>query len=46
MHTQDLVSLNGSSQTELKTILFAQGPKGGRCDVRFDDYRLERRKEK
>jgi len=45
VYQQDIKSLSGSTGTELKTILFATGPKGGDVDVAFDDYRLERRKE-
>lgn len=44
--THELKQLNGSTQTELKTILFAQGEKGAKVDVAFDDYKLERRKGK
>jgi len=42
----ELKQLTGSSQTELKTILFATGDKRGRVDAAFDDYELERRKGK
>lgn len=42
----ELKQLTGSSQTELKTMLFATGDKRGRVDVAFDDYKLERRKGK
>lgn len=43
---RDLRTLTGRTQTELKTVLFAQGPRGSDVDVRFDDYRLERRKDR
>jgi len=44
VHQHDLKTLTGNTGTELKTVLFASGQKGSRIDVRFDDYRLERRK--
>ncbi len=44
VHQHDLKMLTGNTQTELRTVLFAQGNKGSKIDVRFDDYRLERRK--
>lgn len=46
VHTQELKSLGGSTAGELRTVLFAGGPKGSKVDVAFDDYRLERRKER
>lgn len=46
VHSQDLKTLTATTPTELKTVLFAGGSKGGKIDVTFDDYRLERRKEK
>jgi tetratricopeptide (TPR) repeat protein len=46
VHTQELKSLGGSTASELRTVLFASGPKGSKVDVAFDDYRLERRKER
>ena len=46
LHEQDLKSLGGSTGTELHTVLFVSGSKGSRVDVAFDDYRLERRKER
>lgn len=45
VHAQELKSLSGATQTELKTILFAQGTRS-QIDVAFDDYRLERKKER
>jgi tetratricopeptide (TPR) repeat protein len=44
VHQHDLKMLTGNTSTELKTALFASGSKGSDIDVRFDDYRLERRK--
>lgn len=44
--SHDLKQLTGNTQTELKTVLFATGNKGSAVDVAFDDYRLERRKER
>jgi hypothetical protein len=44
VHQHELKMLTGNTQTELKTVLFASGSKGSEIDVRFDDYRLERRK--
>lgn len=46
VHRADLKTLTGNTNTELKTVLFASGNKGSDVDVRFDDYRLERRKER
>ncbi len=46
VHQRDLKSLSGTTQTELKTILFSQGNRSGRVDVAFDDYVLERKKER
>jgi tetratricopeptide (TPR) repeat protein len=46
VHRQDLKMLTASTQPELHTILFASGKRGDWVDVRFDDYRLERRKDK
>jgi tetratricopeptide (TPR) repeat protein len=46
VHRHDLKTLTGNTQTELKTVLFVTGSKGGPVDVSFDDYRLERRKER
>ncbi|MBL8727727.1 MAG: hypothetical protein JNM25_04800 [Planctomycetes bacterium] len=43
-YQHELKMLTGNTQTELKTVLFASGTKGSEIDVRFDDYRLERRK--
>ncbi|MBL9078617.1 MAG: hypothetical protein JNL08_13990 [Planctomycetes bacterium] len=40
----ELKTLTGNTAGVLKTVLFAGGPKGAAIDVRFDDYRLERRK--
>ena len=44
--SHELKQLTGSSQVELKTVLFATGDRRARVDVAFDDYRLERRKDK
>lgn len=44
--SHDLKQLTGNTQTELKTVLFVTGNKGSAVDVAFDDYRLERRKER
>lgn len=46
VHQRELKSLSGTTQTELKTILFAEGPRGSEVDVAFDDYVLERKKER
>jgi tetratricopeptide (TPR) repeat protein len=46
VHTHDLKQLTAGTSTELKTILFASGNKGGAVDVAFDDYRLERKRER
>ncbi|MCA8973755.1 MAG: tetratricopeptide repeat protein, partial [Planctomycetes bacterium] len=45
IHVRELKSLNGAVQSELKTVLFVQGSRGGKVDVAFDNYRLERKKE-
>ncbi|HEX5054057.1 MAG TPA: tetratricopeptide repeat protein [Planctomycetota bacterium] len=45
VHRRDLKTLTANTRTELKTVLFAGGSRGNRIDVKFDDYRLERRKE-
>jgi tetratricopeptide (TPR) repeat protein len=44
--THELKQLTGSTQVELKTVLFATGDRRARVDVAFDNYRLERRKDK
>jgi len=46
VHRHDLKMLTGSTSQELHTILFATGKRGDDVDVRFDDYRLERRKDR
>lgn len=46
VHTRDLKALSGSTAAELHTVMFAAGSKGSDVDVTFDDYRLERRKER
>lgn len=46
VYRRDLKTLSGNTNTELKTILFVTGNKGDDVDVAFDDYRLERRKER
>ena len=45
LHTHDLKTLTANTTTELKTMLFVGGGKGSNVDVKFDDYRLERRKD-
>jgi tetratricopeptide (TPR) repeat protein len=42
----DLKQLTANTQGELATLLFASGRKGDPVDVAFDDYVLERRKER
>jgi len=44
--THELKQLTASTQVELKTVLFATGDRRARVDVAFDDYMLERRKDK
>lgn len=44
--SHELKQLSGSTQNELKTLLFIEGDKGADVDVAFDDYKLERRKGK
>ncbi|MGK0300531.1 MAG: tetratricopeptide (TPR) repeat protein [Planctomycetota bacterium] len=44
--SHELKQLSGSTQNELRTVLFAEGDKGARVDLAFDDYKLERRKGK
>jgi hypothetical protein len=39
-------SISGNTNSELKTVIFALGDKGDEVDVAFDDWRLERRKER
>lgn len=46
VHRRDLKGLSASTNTELKTLLFTSNGKGRMVDVAFDDYRLERRKER
>ena len=46
VYRRDLKTLTGNTNTELKTVLFVNGRKGDDVDVAFDDYRLERRKER
>jgi tetratricopeptide (TPR) repeat protein len=46
VHRRDMQSLTGNTNSELKTVLFALGDKGDDVDVAFDDWRLERRKER
>ncbi|MCA8951265.1 MAG: tetratricopeptide repeat protein, partial [Planctomycetes bacterium] len=46
LQQRPIKSLGGNTQTELKTVLFAQGNAGNQVDVAFDDYVLERRKER
>lgn len=42
----DLKTLTANTQGELTTLLFASGRKGDPVDVAFDDYVLERRKDR
>lgn len=42
---RELKALTSQSRNELTTTLFASGTKGSPVDVRFGDYRLERKKE-
>ncbi|MCC7396219.1 MAG: tetratricopeptide repeat protein [Planctomycetes bacterium] len=42
----DLKQLTGNTSGELRTVLFATGSRNARVDVAFDDYRLERRKDR
>lgn len=44
--SHELKQLSGSTQNELRTVLFAEGDKGAQVDLAFDDYKLERRKGK
>ena len=46
VHRHDLRTLTGSTQNELLTKLLAAGRPGSEVDVSFDDYVLERRKER
>lgn len=46
VHEQELKGLSGSSGGELKIVLFASGNRGSDLDAAFDDFRLERRKER
>ncbi|MFM1872941.1 MAG: hypothetical protein RL398_2363 [Planctomycetota bacterium] len=46
IRSHELKTLTGNTNNELETVLFASGSKGGEVDVRFDEYRLERRKER
>ena len=46
VHRRDMQSLSGNTNSELKTLVFALGDKGDEVDVAFDDWRLERRKER
>jgi hypothetical protein len=46
VYRHELKMLNGNSSAPLKTQLFVSGNKNDPVDVAFDDYRLERRKEK
>jgi hypothetical protein len=46
VHRRDMQSISGNTNSELKTVIFALGDKGDEVDVAFDDWRLERRKER
>lgn len=46
VHRRVMKALTGNTNSELKTVLFALGDKGDDVDVAFDDWRLERRKER
>ncbi|MBK8100242.1 MAG: hypothetical protein IPK26_24325, partial [Planctomycetes bacterium] len=45
VYAGNLKVLNANNNSGLLTQFVASGPRGASCDVRFDDYRLERRKE-
>ncbi|MEZ6037717.1 MAG: tetratricopeptide repeat protein [Planctomycetota bacterium] len=45
VHVHELKQINGSTTTELRTVLFGSGDKGTKLDVAFDDYVLERNTE-
>ena len=44
--SHELKQLSGSTQNELRTVLFAEGDPAAQVDLAFDDYKLERRKGK
>tara|TARA_R110002094_G_scaffold124619_1_gene118959 strand:- start:905 stop:3589 length:2685 start_codon:yes stop_codon:yes gene_type:complete len=44
--SHELKQLSGSTPSELRTVLFAEGDERALVDVAFDDYLLERRKGK
>lgn len=46
VHSRAVNTLNSDTGTELHTMLVVHGPKDREVDVRFDDFQLERRKEK
>jgi hypothetical protein len=46
VHRRVMKTLTGNTNSELKTRVFALGEKGDDVDVAFDDWRLERRKER
>jgi hypothetical protein len=48
VHRHDLKTLNGNTPNELKVLLFASasGSRVSDVDVAFDDFQLERRKER
>jgi len=46
VHRRVMKALTGNTNSELKTVLFALGDKGDDVDIAFDDWRLERRKER
>jgi hypothetical protein len=46
VHQHELKQLSGSTTQELKTVLFAEGNRNNAIDVAFDDFRLERKKDR
>lgn len=46
VHEQDMKGISGGSGGALRTLLFASGSLGDAVDAAFDDYMLERRKER
>lgn len=46
VHEQDIKGISGGSGGALRTLLFASGSLGDAIEVAFDDYMLERRKER
>ena len=46
VHERPITTLNRTTTTELHTMLEITGTKDSDVDVRFDDFQLERRKDK